>query len=299
MSAFEAARAANAGGGYKGQHRNYTAVEAFKNAVLDSIGCAPDEIIADGSLHRFKIDGKLNGAYVLHLDSRPAGYFEDFKQGIKQNWKLEGDYKPPTNDERNAYAIERQRQIEQRQAEQAKRHDDAVQKAAYIWQNSEPATDHPYLTKKRVKAHGLRVYKGSLVVPVFNNGAFTVQFIDPEGNKRFRTGSRLIGSYSELGQYAPDKPILVAEGWATGASLFESTGNLIFIAFSAGNLTAVALHTRKLYPNAEIVIAGDHDLSGIGQKAARGAALAVGGKYLIPPTAGNDWNDELSGGSHE
>jgi len=51
--------------------------------MIEAIGAAPENIIADRTLHRFKIDGKTNGTYCLHLDGRPAGYFEDFKQGIK------------------------------------------------------------------------------------------------------------------------------------------------------------------------------------------------------------------------
>ena len=66
------------------------ATEQFKNTMLDKIGYAPDVIIADGQLHRFKIDGKLNGWYSLHLDGRAAGSFGDWKQGIKERWKMEG-----------------------------------------------------------------------------------------------------------------------------------------------------------------------------------------------------------------
>ena len=39
---------------------------------------------------------------------------------------------------------------------------------------------------------------------------------------------------------------------------------------------------------------GDNDISGVGQKAARDAALSIGGKYLIPDTEGNDWNDVVN-----
>jgi len=56
-------------------------IESFKAAILENGVTPPETIVGDGNLHRFKIDGKLNGAYVLHLDGRAAGYFEDFKQG--------------------------------------------------------------------------------------------------------------------------------------------------------------------------------------------------------------------------
>lgn len=51
---------------------------------------------------------------------------------------------------------------------------------------------------------------------------------------------------------------------------------------------------RALEPKAEIIVCGDNDESGTGQKAARAAALACGGKYLIPATVGMDWNDYLT-----
>jgi putative DNA primase/helicase len=51
---------------------------------------------------------------------------------------------------------------------------------------------------------------------------------------------------------------------------------------------------RKLYPASQIIICGDNDESGTGQKAARAAALAVTGKYIIPTIVGQDWNDALN-----
>ncbi|MDD2658353.1 MAG: hypothetical protein PHY54_01575 [Methylococcales bacterium] len=47
-------------------------IEQFRASMIGSIGTAPELIIGDGQLHRFKIEGKLNGAYVLHLDGRAA-----------------------------------------------------------------------------------------------------------------------------------------------------------------------------------------------------------------------------------
>ena len=82
--------------------------------------------------------------------------------------------------------------------------------------------------------------------------------------------------------------------WATGASLHESTGRFTVVALDAGNLEMVALVFRCLYPNSRIVICGDNDESGVGQKAARAAAVAVGGKYILPVTVGHDWNDALN-----
>lgn len=80
-------------------------IDAFRAAMREAGIEPPDSIRADGKLHRFHIaghkHGSLNGAYKLHLDGiKPAGYFEDFKAGIKTNWKADGQAKPLTQAER-------------------------------------------------------------------------------------------------------------------------------------------------------------------------------------------------------
>jgi putative DNA primase/helicase len=268
----------------------------FKNAMYDRIGYAPETIIGDGYLHRVKDEsGKLNGAYVLHLDGRAAGYFEDFKQGIKERWKMDGDIEPPTAAERKAFAIDRQRKQAERETEEKGRHDKAIRKAAFIWSRSTPAINHPYLVKKRIKPHTARFYRGSLIIPLYDENGLLVslQFIGDDGSKRMMKGGKAQGSSSPIGDGLKTDIILICEGWATGASLHEATGHLTLVAFSAGNLKAIAAQTRKKYLESEIIICGDNDLSGVGQKAAREAALICGGKYILPATIGHDWNDVL------
>ncbi|MDD2801875.1 MAG: hypothetical protein PHE96_10485, partial [Methylococcales bacterium] len=60
--------------------------------------------------------------------------------------------------------------------------------------------------------------------------------------KRFLSGGQKKGCYFCLG-YRTDK-ILICEGFATAASLFESTGLLTVVAFDAGNLKEVAINIR-------------------------------------------------------
>jgi putative DNA primase/helicase len=274
-------------------------VEQFKNAMLDRIGYAPETIIGDGHLHRVKDEsGKLNGAYLLHLDVRAAGYFEDFKQGIKERWKMAGDFKPPTAEERRAFAIERQRQQAERKAEEKSRHEEAIKKAVYIWSRSTPVINHQYLVKKHVKTDGVRLYGDALVISIYdeNKRLVNLQFINADGTKRFLSGGRKKGCFSVIGKPDASGIIQICEGWATGASLFEATGRLTVIALDAGNLEPVACVIRKLYPQSQIVICGDNDESGVGQKAARAAALACDGEYIIPPIVGQDFNDMLNSG---
>ncbi|MDD5462997.1 MAG: toprim domain-containing protein [Methylococcales bacterium] len=295
--------AANRGSKNEIQQRNYNtgnAAEQFRLSVITTLGEGVDLqfIIADGQLHRFKIDGKLNGAYILHLDGRAAGYFQDFKQGIKQNWKLEGNFLPLSEFQRQAFKAKCQREAAQRQREETAKHEAAAKKAAYIWNHATYATtQHPYLVRKKITPHGAKLGRGnSLIIPQYNAAGELVnlQFISEDGGKRFLSGGQKKGCFLTLGEVT--EKILIAEGFGTGASLFEDSGHHTVIAFDKGNLEPVAKAIRQLHPNTEIIICGDNDLSGVGQKAAREAALACGGKILIPPTPGNDWNDELTRG---
>ncbi len=65
----------------------------------------PDTLIGDPALHRFYVEGDrkgtLNGAYILHLDARPSGWFQQFRTGVSGTWTQSGKKQPMTawNDE--------------------------------------------------------------------------------------------------------------------------------------------------------------------------------------------------------
>ncbi|MGZ8910996.1 MAG: toprim domain-containing protein [Methylococcaceae bacterium] len=297
MDRSDTTPAGNRGSKYGIQQGHYTnVVDRFKTAMLDAGITPPDNIIGDGQLHRFKIDGKLNGAYVLHLDGRAAGYFQDFRQGIKQNWKQACKFVPFSEFQRQALKAQCQREQAERQAEITAKHKEAESKAVYIWNNAKPVpANHPYLIKKRIGTHGARLVRdNTLIIPLYNASRELVnlQFISETGGKRFLSGGKKKGCFFCLGD--PTKRIPICEGFATGASIYENAGHLTVIAFDAGNLKEVAIVIKSLYPSAEIIIAGDNDESGVGQKAAREAALAIRGKYIIPPIVGMDFNDYLN-----
>jgi putative DNA primase/helicase len=277
---------------------NHGAIEQFRDAMLDSIGYAPNHFIGDGVLHRIKDNnGKLNGAYVLHFDNRPAGYFECHKQGIKQTWKMAGNFTPLSNYQRQVFKAQSQKEAEQRKIEETVKHKDAAQKACCIWNKATLATsNHPYLVKKHIDIHGAKLGRdNTLIIPLYNANKEIVnlQFISETGGKMFLSGGLKKGCFYWIGGENTDK-ILIAEGFATAASLYESSGYLAIVAFDAGNLKEVAKNIKKLQSDSVIIICGDNDLSGVGQTKAIDAALAIGGKYLIPETIGHDWNDTLT-----
>ncbi len=279
---------------------SYSVIDQFRHAMQAAGIQYGSEIIADGRLHRFHIEGhslcSKNGAYTLHLDGRPAGFFQDYKSGLSQTWKKSGG-------SRVSYALLKQMKETKlkHESEIRQKHTTAADKAVYIWSQSKPITkqsDHAYLVKKRIEPHGARLYRESLVIPIHNEAdqLVNLQFINPEGGKRFLSGGRKRGCFHIIGDLS--EKILIAEGFATGSSLHEDSGQRVVIAFDAGNLLPVAKNIRELAPDSEIIICGDNDKSGIGQSKAKEAALAIGGKILISPVPGQDWNDVLAGGRH-
>ncbi len=177
-----------------------------------------------------------------------------------------------------------------------KRKREAREKAAAIWQAATPAPeDHGYLVGKGVKVHGVRVHDGALVIPMRDGEELhSLQFIDLDGDKRFLTGGRMSGCYFAMG--TPQEVLCIAEGYATGASIYEATGYAVAIAFSTGNLMAVARALRAKFPDKRLILSADNDLETPGNpglKKAQEAARAVRGLVAVPELDGRkcDFND--------
>lgn len=261
-----------------------------------------DPILGDGRLHRFRVEGdktgSKNGWYVLYGDELPAGAFGCWKRGISETWCTKAE-NTMTYTEREAF---RRRMEEVRKAcevEDAARKKDAAAKALAIWKTAPLAPeDHPYLTKKGVRNHGLRLHKGALVVPLRDGGGalHSLQFIDAEGGKRFLSGGRIAGCFYLIG--IPADTLCICEGYATGASIHAATGHAVAVAFNCGNLLAVAQVLRRKFPIIKIVLCADNDTRTTGNPGltkAREAASAVGALLAVPPCHG-DFNDLLNGG---
>jgi len=279
-------------------------VHAFLNA-MSAAGIPPHDpgdLVPDGRLHRYRVDGdkpgSRNGWLVLHLDGVPSGAFGSWKAGISESWSTRPD-RQLTEAEREQHrqrmaAVHRERDRE-RQQRQAK----AADTAKRFWSEAEPANRaHPYLQAKNVPPLRARQLRARLVLPVYEyttRDLVSLQFIDGYGRKMLLKGGRKQGCVIPVA--APDgwRRLLIAEGWATGASLAAIEPDaLVLAAIDAGNLQSVALAARQDWKTAEIVVAGD--AGPVGESKARAAALAVGGLVAIPPLEdGGDWNDWANG----
>lgn len=266
----------------------------FRRAMELASIPAPDHVIADGRIHRFATNGRpddRSGWYVFYDDGLPAGAFGCWRLGVSETWSGRNDTSL-TDHERTELRQRMDSMKRQREEEERRRHAEAAAEAERIWNASIVATnDHPYLIRKNVPSHGLRIQEGRLVVPMrdLSGQLHSLQFINEDGGKKFLVGGRVKGCFDLIG--APGEILCVAEGYATGASIHDATGYTVAVTFSAGNILGVTQELRSKHPHAQILVCGDNDISSVGQRAAREAAEAVGGRAVLPDEKGWDWND--------
>lgn len=157
--------------------------------------------------------------------------------------------------------------------------------ATQRWQAAIPASEHAYLTSKCVAPHGVKMDGEALLIPMRDTSGtlHSLQVIGANGVKRFQPGGRVNGCYHAIGK--PDGVLIVCEGYATGASIHEATGHAVAVAFSAGNLMAVAEDLHRKYPTLKLILAADDDWQTAGNPGttkAMEAAQAVKGLLTIP-----------------
>lgn len=268
-------------------------IEAFREAIEAADLSPPDKIVPDGRLHRFASNGERNDAagwYVLHVDGLPAGTFGCWRAGISRTWSKK-TRQEMTAAERMALRERIRAAREERDAEARRLRAQAAEKANRILTTAPLADpDHEYLKRKGIEPHGARQHKNAVAIPLVNGDGAVVglQFIGLAGSKRFLTGTPKRGAFHMIGE--PGDVIVIAEGFATAASLHEVTGHAVVVALDAGNLKPVAETLARKYPEAQFIVAGDNDESGIGQTKARETAQSIGAAVVIPPTV-SDFND--------
>lgn len=240
---------------------------------LRDAGLLVEGPLAYGKLTHVPVEGgkrsKKQGWYVLHEhrlqngETVIAGAYGNYKADLKG--KIERNARHWSEDDRREYKakMEAARQA-QAQAEQEARRQ-CAERANKAWTNMPESGASPYLQRKKVMAYGVRFARGTVVVPVrVATGALVgLQFIGPDGDKKFLTGTPKKGAFHFIGTYQPEasRVIAIAEGYATGATVHLATGWPVAVAFDAGNLMPVALAMRNLYPDAHLVFCGDDDVA--------------------------------------
>ncbi|MDO3527524.1 toprim domain-containing protein [Ralstonia pseudosolanacearum] len=295
-------------------------VGQFRDAMAEHGIVIAGEIVADGRLHRYHVDGDKKGQRnawaILHIDDKPAGAFgcnRRYGNDHKFTWTGKAT-KPLTAAERRAILERIEKQKQEREEAERARHAAAAALAQQVWDAASECTEHPYLTRKQIQSHGLRVgkwekvdeatgevrviSKQALLIPIRDTKKqiHSLQAIFPRKRMGDRDKDYLKDGAKEGLFYSIGKPqmvdgkavIIICEGYATGASLYEATGHAVIVAFDAPNLLPVAQVIRARFPDAIIIMAADNDqwtlkpVANPGVTRSREAAVAVGGLVAVP-----------------
>ena len=237
------------------------------------------DIIFDGELHRYRIhDDKpynKSGAFLVHTDGWPAGYVQDWRSGIKENWRYDASGLP--DDQRKYFDSAEYRKKCEEQERKAE-HERASKRAAktelarQLWNRLKNAPEtHPYLLRKHIKGYGLAYNPNTncLAVPLRDIKGMlqSIQWIPAEEDKHklFFEGAELKGAFFSLELDTINHPqtydgvILIGEGYATMSKLNELTNLPIVAAMSCFRLEEITNIIHNSYPKAHIILAADND----------------------------------------
>ena len=277
-------------------------IDAMRAAGLEP----PDEVLMDGKIHRFRSGtkgapghGDKPGWYLVFGDGIPAGRFGCWRAGMEVTWRADVGRKL-TQTEEMSHAKRLAEAKALRDAALERQHQVASDTVEKIWTGAQAALpDHPYLAKKGIQTHGARATgDGRLVLPLYDEDGTlaTLQYIDHEGGKLYHPGGQTGGKFWMVGSLDEPGTLFVAEGFATAATIHETTDRPVVVAYSASNLVPVTGTLREMYgATQDIVIVADHDQSGVGQRYAEQASAKYGARMVMPPILG-DANDYAQAG---
>jgi putative DNA primase/helicase len=247
-------------------------------AQLNGLGLVITSVEADGQIHRCKTihDKEKSGWYVLFemrrdngesLITGSFGYWTGTENN-KQNIDLTG--LDVSKDEQKL--ISRRLSDSKKQLDNAEkaRREKAAAECEIAWNAATPNGSCDYLTKKSINAYGVRFNdKNALLIPICDivgriHSLQTIHDSQSESvkrtgrNKDFHSGGAKKGYFHFIGGL-PKTVLLVAEGYATAATLHEATGLPVVVCFDAGNLSPVVEALRKQYWKIKILICADDD----------------------------------------
>lgn len=283
---------------------------------IKSAGVLENTVIADGQKHRIAVDGdkgkEQSGFYVLHSDGVANGYFMNNRTGEEIKWTSKEHSMTP-EEKAEMKTLYNAKKAEREQADKILT--EKAEKALYAkFMNKETVSEHTYLSNKMIEPTK-NIYAGqdnTITIPLFNvDGRLkSAQYISEEGEKRFAKNTNKVGAFhivdGDVSDLKSAKSVVIAEGYATAASINEALNNKdvkVIAAMSANNLEHTTKAITEKYPDMNIVIAADNDLTNKVGNIGLNAANAVQNKYenvtvAVPKINGKeisgDFNDILS-----
>ena len=271
--------------------------EEFRDALSD-VGFELDGQLPemDGKPHRCRVEGDKNseksGTYTGYLDGHPAGFMQNHRNGVKENWKSAGVKLDPA--QKAALIAEAAGKLQEREATRLQQHESCSKRVqTKIGKLLQIDTKTPYLESKGIsKSPGIftDANTSNTFIPAYDSEGkvWTMQRIDEAGTKLFEKGGKKEGCFHVIGGYenlAKSPIIIISEGFATASSVSEAVGFSTVAAFDAGNLKTVAMALHEKFPDKSVLIAGDDDVHkkvNVGRQKAIEAAEAVNGTAVFP-----------------
>ncbi len=289
-------------------------------------GLEPEQPLEFGKIIRCKTQqdkGKeKNGWYVVHEhrtqknETLIFGAFGDWRSGESQKIKVKaGRMSAEEREVMRARQEEAKRRAAEVTANAARR---AANRAAGLFQRMPEKGKSAYLDRKQIVGFKVRYAPrtGAVLVPMSNvrDQIVGLQVIFPENQEDtgrdkayWPYGMSKEGAFHLIGPHPePGEPVLICEGYATGASLHMATSLTVAVAFDAGNLLPVSKAMRERFAGCPIIICRDDDWKtkrpngepwNPGEDKANNAALIVGGQVVAPIFSGvreikwTDFND--------
>ena len=256
--------------------------EFLNNAEAGALAPAESiDLVLDKKV-RYQVNGdkgsKTSGEDLIHSDGCPAGYVINYKYSAEAfMWRF--DFKALKGDKQydKYYALsqtpefkaEAQRVQEERKKQAAQIKADALVKAKKEFDNAPKLinTEHAYLKAKHVGIYGelKSDSEGNIILPLRDgNGKFqSMQRILPDGSKRFAKDTSPSGAFFNIdldkAKGDTSKPIIICEGYATGATVYELTGCPVVCAMNCGGIDKTAEALRKKFRQHKIIIMADND----------------------------------------
>ena len=271
---------------------SHEALAAFLSS-MEADGVIPKQPIAQdllsGRIIRFESvgdkPGRQNGFAVFHLGQNPHGFFGNWRTGVRGKWYA--------SNHRELSRHSRLRPTQPLRPDKIILQEKTAKKAANLWNKCRPADPaHSYLTRKAIQSECIGQLGENLVVPLIDidGNIWNLQFITPDGTKRFLKGGRVAGLFW-VRPGAPQAGSCIGEGVATMAAIADATGRTVVAAFSASNLVPVATIIAERYPGMDITICADDDhhlAHNVGLEAAKKAAEAVGAWLAVAERMASD-----------
>ena len=279
--------------------------------------------IGIGELVRFKDTSKkkLNTDLWLKNIDNNIFVFGDWKTGEKYTYRdSDNQY---NRYERKAHTSKVLQQQKQKEIETKQSLADDLESYYLSLPNAD--SSHPYLVAKGIPNHEAIKQDGDkLVIPcIGSNEPFkgklqTIQTIATNGFKCFYKGANASSSFLMLNESTNDCFIFV-EGFATAMSVLNVVNHLkttivknnqtvelnndisVVVCFNCNNLKAIVSFFYGLYPEAELNIWADNDISGVGIEKSKEVAAIIPSVFINPPPLTDeqkenglsDWNDYL------